>query len=54
MNETMVQNFIDTTQKYLKANQGQLDAVDRERITELYDDLMFELERQQAFNDLYD
>ena len=54
MNETMVQNFIEETEKYLKSNRHLLDPGDHERITELYDDLMFELERQQAFDDLYD
>ncbi len=54
MNETMVQNFIEQTEKYLNANRHQLDASDRERVTELYHDLMLELERQQAYHELYD
>ena len=54
MNEIMVQNFIEQTERYLKANQRHLERSDREHINELYDDLMFELERQQALHELYD
>jgi hypothetical protein len=54
MNETMVQFFLEQSERYLRDNVRRLDGVEVAQASELIDDLLFELERQQnlhAFDD---
>jgi len=54
MNEIAIRQFVEQTATYLRRNQECLDPVELDSVTELYQDLTMELERQQLFDDLYD
>ncbi len=53
MNEVNIKKFLEQTEEYLKNNQQDMSPQELDNITELYDDLSHELQRQQLVFDLY-
>ena len=53
MNEVNIQQFLEQTEEYLRANQQDMSQKELENITELYDDLANELDRQRLMYELY-
>ena len=54
MNEIAIRQFVEQTADYLQRHQDCLEPAELDSVTELYQDLTSELERQQLFDDLYD
>ncbi len=53
MNEVNIQEFFEQTEEYLRVNQRDMSQEELDSVTELYEDLALELDRQQLMYDLY-
>ena len=53
MNEIAIAEFVRETEEYIRAHRASLDHHELVCVTELYEDLTAELDRQQLFDELY-
>jgi hypothetical protein len=53
MNEIAIRQFVEQTEEYLRLYRNTLDQRELDNVSELYDDLTAELDRQQLFDELY-
>lgn len=53
MNEIAIRQFVEQTAEYIRLYQKNLNQRELDSVSELYDDLCAELERQQLFDELY-
>lgn len=53
MNEIAIRQFVEQTEEYIRLYRKSMDQRELDSVTELYDDLTAELERQRLFDELY-
>ena len=53
MNEIAIRQFVEQTEEYMRLYRKNLDQKELDSVSELYDDLTAELERQRLFDELY-
>jgi hypothetical protein len=53
MNEIAIQQFVEQTEEYIRLYRKNMDQRELDSVSELYDDLTAELQRQRLFDELY-
>ncbi len=53
MNEIAIRQFVEQTEEYLRLYRKSMNQRELDSVSELYDDLTAELERQRLFDELY-
>ncbi len=53
MNEIAIRQFVEQTEEYLRLYRKSMNQREMDSVSELYDDLTAELERQRLFDELY-
>jgi hypothetical protein len=53
MNEIAIQQFVEQTEEYIRLYRKNMDQRELDSVSELYDDLTAELQRQRLFYELY-
>jgi hypothetical protein len=53
MNEIAIRQFVEQTEEYIRLYRKTMDQKELDNVSELYDDLTAELDRQQLFDELY-